>query len=262
MRFPGYLLNPGDLFQVKPQSVMYAMGAPKVPFAAMPVDDDLDADVRRRPAPAEEVEEEVEDTRTPKQILKDLHSQSKTILTSSKDDLGAKRKQTLRAFSKDVRKLMSKAGRGEVDTHDIEAQFAEIQEQIRLAKDSQETGISQPPSAQSPTADSSQAQQPTTITTPESSEDTSRSDAAQIRRALEYLSLNEVDESKPYATPWTPRDYLSAFAFIPRYLEVNQNICAAVYLRHPVAKPGYSEVPTPFSEEASSAAFKWYLRRK
>ena len=29
MRYPGYLLNPGDLFQVNPERVMYATGAPK-----------------------------------------------------------------------------------------------------------------------------------------------------------------------------------------------------------------------------------------
>lgn len=31
---------------------------------------------------------------------------------------------------------------------------------------------------------------------------------------------NPFDPSKPYATPWRPRDYLPPFAFIPRYLEV------------------------------------------
>jgi hypothetical protein len=54
---------------------------------------------------------------------------------------------------------------------------------------------------------------------------------------------------------------MSPFAFVPRYLEVNQNICAAVYLRHPVARPGLSEVPTPFSPTLSQLAFNWYLRR-
>ena len=29
MRYPGYLLNPGDLFQVDPERVMFATGAPK-----------------------------------------------------------------------------------------------------------------------------------------------------------------------------------------------------------------------------------------
>lgn len=31
---------------------------------------------------------------------------------------------------------------------------------------------------------------------------------------------NPIDVTKPYATPWRPRDYLPPFAFIPRYLEV------------------------------------------
>lgn len=50
------------------------------------------------------------------------------------------------------------------------------------------------------------------------------------------------DPTKPYRTPWRPRYYLSAFAFIPRYMEVNHSIGHAVYLRDPVARPGLSEV--------------------
>ena len=55
---------------------------------------------------------------------------------------------------------------------------------------------------------------------------------------------------------------MSAFAFIPRYLEVNHNVCSAVYLRHPVARPGLAEVPSPISNETASLAFNWYLRRR
>ena len=73
---------------------------------------------------------------------------------------------------------------------------------------------------------------------------------------------NPLDNSKTYSTPWQPRQYMSAFAFIPRYLEVNQNICAAVYLRHPVARPGSAEVPTPFGESIATPAYGWYLRRR
>lgn len=83
-----------------------------------------------------------------------------------------------------------------------------------------------------------------------------------LREALRQLRENPIDHTKPYATPWRPREYMSAFAFIPRYLEVNQNICAAVYLRHPVARPGMSEVPTPYDESIMGAAFAWYLRRR
>lgn len=87
---------------------------------------------------------------------------------------------------------------------------------------------------------------------------------AEMRRLSTILMADErnpVDESKPYATPWRPRPYMSAFAFIPKYLEVNQNICAAVYLRHPVARKGSAEVPTPFSYLTSQLAHNWYLQR-
>lgn len=272
MRYPGYLLNPGDMFQVRPSSVMYALGAPKL--AEEPTQEDATEAPELEAEDAEQ--KETTDDRTPKQILKDLMVQSKDILANAKDGLSAKRKQDLRALAKNVRSLMSKAGRTEVDTGDVEAQFEEIQRQLRLAKDSKEAGQSSLPSQQSSqqqpegaTATTSAAAEsintattPTAITDVQEDTEFGRKDESLLRRALKQLSINPVDESKPYATPWTPRDYLSAFAFIPRYLEVNQNICAAVYLRHPVAKPGYSEVPSPFSEAANANAFAWYLRRR
>jgi metal-responsive CopG/Arc/MetJ family transcriptional regulator len=84
-------------------------------------------------------------------------------------------------------------------------------------------------------------------------------------RKLVYILKNDaenpIDHSKPYVTPWRPRPFMSAFAFIPRYLEVNPNICAAVYLRHPVARKGMAEVPTPFSYLTNQLAHNWYLGR-
>lgn len=70
------------------------------------------------------------------------------------------------------------------------------------------------------------------------------------------------DDAKPYYTPWKPRDFLNVFAYIPRYLEVNHNICHAVYLRHPVARKGECEVPTPFTQETMQLSHAWYLRRR
>lgn len=43
---------------------------------------------------------------------------------------------------------------------------------------------------------------------------------------------NPIDVTKPYATPWRPRDYLPPFAFIPRYLEARNSalfLCSWVY---------------------------------
>jgi hypothetical protein len=83
-----------------------------------------------------------------------------------------------------------------------------------------------------------------------------------LEKAIARIRENPSDATKPYATPWRPRPYMSAFAFIPRYLEVNHKICSAVYLRHPVARPGLAEVPTPFPAETQQLAFNWYLRRR
>lgn len=99
-----------------------------------------------------------------------------------------------------------------------------------------------------------------------------RDEARRVRREEETKKKREKIQQaelkrlqlhiKPYATPWTPRPYMSAFAFIPRYLEVHHAICSAVYLRHPVARPGFSEVPSPFPESALQLAHNWYLRRR
>ncbi|KAK6507515.1 mitochondrial 37S ribosomal protein nam9 [Arthrobotrys musiformis] len=61
---------------------------------------------------------------------------------------------------------------------------------------------------------------------------------------------------------WQPKRFMNLFAFVPRYLEVNHNICHAVYLRHPVARSGGAEVPNPFNDEMMQLAYTWYLRRR
>ncbi|KAF3903082.1 hypothetical protein ABW21_db0202617 [Orbilia brochopaga] len=61
---------------------------------------------------------------------------------------------------------------------------------------------------------------------------------------------------------WEPKRFMNLFAFIPRYLEVNHNICHAVYLRHPVARAGSAEIPNPFNNETMQLSYNWYLRRR
>lgn len=90
----------------------------------------------------------------------------------------------------------------------------------------------------------------------------SRGEQMALARLILESESNPVDYTKPYSTPWRPRPYLAPFAFIPRYLEVNQNVCAAVYLRHPVSRPGLAEIPSPFPYEVNQLAFNWYLRRR
>lgn len=62
--------------------------------------------------------------------------------------------------------------------------------------------------------------------------------------------------------PFLPPDYATPFIFIPAYLEVSFPTCSAIYLRHPTARPGYSEIPTPYDAdgEVVRLAWEWYAK--
>lgn len=57
-------------------------------------------------------------------------------------------------------------------------------------------------------------------------------------------------------------DYAAPFLFIPAYLEVSFVTCSAVYVRHPTARKGYSELPTPYDAdgEVMRLAWEWYVK--
>lgn len=69
------------------------------------------------------------------------------------------------------------------------------------------------------------------------------------------------DPSKPYFTPWTPRPFIGAFAILPAHIEVSFSTCHAIYLRDPIARPGQSEVITPFPEDVHERAYMHYVRK-
>ena len=58
-----------------------------------------------------------------------------------------------------------------------------------------------------------------------------------------------------YASPWI---------FVPAYIEPQYSVCSAIYLRHPTARPGYSEIPTPWDADGEVVRFawEWYARRR
>jgi hypothetical protein len=316
MTYPGYLLNPGDMFQVNPERVMFATGVPK-PGTAVAEEsaedaakasedavetttDEAEKDQNAGDKATAETEEDAEAEEDPRQILKNLLAQSKSILASPREKLAAKRKQDLRAFQKSIKRTLSKSKSATILTDSLEAQFLELQNQLNLSgkepslpsdrvpnTDVQEAGSigNSAPTGKTEVSDhidtrdkdevleaegttEHHAQAATGRNSSQLSSDTidttglSDQDIKDLKAALELLRDNPIDPAKPYLTPWQPREYMSAFAFIPRYLEVNQNICAAVYLRHPVARPGMAEVPTPFGEGTNGSAFAWYLRRR
>lgn len=69
------------------------------------------------------------------------------------------------------------------------------------------------------------------------------------------------DPSKTYFTPWTPKGFLGAFAILPHHLEISFETCHAVYLNDPVARPGHSEVISPFPEHVHERAYMYYVRK-
>lgn len=69
------------------------------------------------------------------------------------------------------------------------------------------------------------------------------------------------DPVKNYFTPWEPRQFLAPFAILPHHIEVSFLTCHAVYLRDPVARPGQSEVISPFNEDVHERAYMYYARK-
>lgn len=68
------------------------------------------------------------------------------------------------------------------------------------------------------------------------------------------------DPSKSYFTPWKPRQFLPVFAVLPKHIEISFSTCHAVYLRDPVARPGESEVISPFDEDIHERSYMYYLK--
>lgn len=63
-------------------------------------------------------------------------------------------------------------------------------------------------------------------------------------------------------TPFSLPAHASPFIFVPAYLEVSFAACSVVYVRHPTARPGYSEIPTPYDAdgEVVRLAWEWYSK--
>ena len=278
MPYPGYLLNPGDMFQVETDRVMYATGAPKELAQArtgrkvrkmlrrrakdtkpqkvgtkakklLMMQEQKEAEEKAESGladPANVGWQDIEEIRAQrKEDFSNLLTQLENALTDRRNRPGAKRKQELRALRKEILGNMRKVNKKTAKTLDDELNSL-------LGRMS----ISGPCLEEKAKAEVDAAEKET------KSREPSPEYVQALREAMQRARENPVDESKPYATPWRPRPYMSAFAFIPRYLEVNHNICSAVYLRHPVARPNLAEVPSPFPADVQQLAFNWYLRRR
>jgi hypothetical protein len=339
MIHPSYQLNPGDMFQVDIDKVMYGTGQQKATQKDKRLAENLESRQKKADtfyqtaidkassnvskdastseaaveggksdAEATSAEETIDEQQsdaaaeqssgpgleslTPEETwklnnraLKFLLKDVKKILKNNPKDLSAKEKKQLRLFRTDAKRFMSQPEDSALDVQEL---IEELQLQMKsheLMRDSFEKLTIAPVSADAATTETLSAEvednQPEHNRqrqiskgleglTEEQKEKAvrimgesqlSRDEMRKLARLLKYDEENPVDDSKPYATPWRPRPFMSAFAFIPRYLEVNPNICAAVYLRHPVARKGLGEVPTPFGYLTNQLTHNWYLER-
>lgn len=259
MIYPGYQLNPGDMFQVEPERVLYATGAPKDArerragrlFRRRSVATTGSSLAEPSPPPEEPSSCEITPDTNFKEVLTNLIRSAKAILGATSTTISAKRKQDLRTFKRNLQKTLSRQGSL---SESLDPRILELASSL---------GISSPTSSSSPAAsETSHDNTPAFNPKVAAAVALSKPDASIIREALITARENPIDDSKPYATPWRPREWMSAFAFVPRYLEVHHKICSAVYIRHPVARPGLAEVPTPYGLETNALAFNWYLRRR
>jgi ribosomal protein S4 len=290
MKYPSYQLNPGDMFSVDPERVMFATGARKDPVEKEEKDEETDnAEAEKavdepsaaaegettaegetsegtsvkseivEPVQSEPVEPSAETKGEARKELRALMERTRSILEDARDQLSGKRQRELRDLSKSVKKLLSQY-RG-VPESQLDETIEGMQANLAEILGKVPAGALITPTSAATTAGSNAPSNPQ-AKADKADNYKIQKDAKLLAAALERVRENPYDPSKPYATPWKPRDYMSAFAFIPRYLEVNQNICSAVYVRHPVARPGLAEVPTPYSAETMALGFNWYLRRR
>ncbi|PHH64638.1 hypothetical protein CDD81_4249 [Ophiocordyceps australis] len=316
MRHPTYMLNPGDMFQVDIDLVMWATGEQKSgdshtrlkenlvarekrsqrflaktrdeappaaeasPAAEAPADKEA-ASPETAPEPPSAEELKKKERGTLKYLLKNV----KKILEHSRKEFSAKEKKQLRLFRSDLKHFLPRASGQEATALGLVKGLSERLQSHELLRESVETAKSMAQDQEgSDETDADKAKQqekdkPIDKLAMEkdlaglsesqkkravrimSDAHLSRQEIRELARILQDDERNPVDESKPYATPWRPRQYMAPFAFIPRYLEVNPNICAAVYLRHPVARQTMAEVPTPFNYLTNQLTHSWYTER-
>ena len=259
MKHPGYMLNPGDMFSVDPDQVLFATGKSK--------------DYEERVAKLEKVLAEQAARAMDAAVVEGSGSDKGDTEEGSGSDKGDMEE------GKNTESQEGTSEGGEPSGEKLEGETSTPEEKISTppevntatTKEEVQTAKEPPPLAEATTAEPGSNASPggaAPKAEPSSNRSTSggtRDEATTIADPKEKEEVdpnNPLDPSKPYLTPWQPRDYLSPFAFIPRYLEVNFNICHAVYLRHPVARPAQSEVPTPFGPDTQQLAFHWFLRRR
>jgi len=94
-----------------------------------------------------------------------------------------------------------------------------------------------------------------TETTKPTAEPTTTTSSKPSKRSTSLKTMSPKKEipGRPFSLP----DYAAPFLFIPAYLEVSFATCSSIYVRHPTARPGYSEIPTPVDADGETMRLTW-----
>ena len=281
MIYPGYLLNPGDMFQVDPERVLYATGARKA--ASTRRRGRRIVKLRRMEKATTATSEGTNESSTQQDIASgDADSAAKKLLPEvvGNNSVELNPNPTLRRKGMIMSALDALVTRAQslvrkLDTITLQQQRELVAFLRTIPRDAKPSKPVRLASTHSEDCDAELSEILVKIsnaaivtagdTDPENFPAWAKhkpENESALRALIREARQHPIDASKPYATPWRPRDYMSPFAFIPRYLEVNQNVCSAVYLRHPVARPGAAEVPSPYPPTVHQLVHTWYLRRR
>ncbi|GAA5899313.1 hypothetical protein JCM5296_007529 [Sporobolomyces johnsonii] len=113
----------------------------------------------------------------------------------------------------------------------------------------------QPPKAHEAAAKAAKAAPPSADASSETptSDASASADASSSDSTASSTSAPSGSKVLPFHLP----DYASPFLFIPPYIEPSFTTCSAVYLRHPTAGPGISEVPSPYEADGEVMRLAW-----
>ncbi|WVR05431.1 hypothetical protein IAU60_002446 [Kwoniella sp. DSM 27419] len=71
-----------------------------------------------------------------------------------------------------------------------------------------------------------------------------------------------ISSSSTATSHFTLPAYASPHIFVPAYILPSYLTCSAVYVRHPTARPGYSEIPSPYDAGGELMSLGWeYFKR-
>jgi ribosomal protein S4 len=140
MVYPGYMLNPGDMFQVEPESVMFATGAPKSRSAvarriaaekkAARGETRTNEPKDREPTIAELAAQAPREV-TPAELKKQLQSLMEGVEDVLATEVKAKDKQKFREFRQAVKKAITMWKTSSPETvSTLDAQFEFLKEQL------------------------------------------------------------------------------------------------------------------------------------